>query len=157
MEANIESNGFSLTSPAFKNNQPIPQLYTCKGQNIRPSLSIKRLPSGTKSLAIIMRDPDAVNGDWTHWIIWNIEPATTTIDGGTIPPGATEGITSFGKPGYGGPCPPQGTGVHRYIFEAYALDIMLNLPANTDRNQLQTAMTSHILGQARLTGSLANN
>lgn len=155
MDANVASETFSITSPVFDNNGPIPPLYTCKGQNSRPPLSLLRPPETTKSLAIILRDPDAVNGDWTHWVIWNIEPKVATIDEQTLPDGAVEGQTSFGKSGYGGPCPPKGTGAHRYVFEAYALDTLLDLPKDTKREQLQAAMQGHILGQARLTGSFS--
>jgi Raf kinase inhibitor-like YbhB/YbcL family protein len=147
------SNSFSLVSEVFADKQPIPALYTCKGQNIRPPLSINQVPSGTKSLAIIMRDPDAVNGEWTHWIIWNISPSTTTIDERAFLAGAVEGVTSFGKPGYGGPCPPAGSGAHHYIFDLYALNSVVNLPPTADRAQLEKAMSGHNIAKTSLTGT----
>ncbi len=154
IDSNPESNRFSLMSPALSNNEPIQSMYTCRGQNIRLPLSIHRQPSATKSFAIIMSDPDAVNGDWTHWTVWNIDPSTENIDEKSLPAGAIEGLTSFGKSGYSGPCPPAGTGIHRYVFEIYALDKLLDLPANADRNQLIAATAGHIIEEARLTGSL---
>jgi Raf kinase inhibitor-like YbhB/YbcL family protein len=153
IDSNPESNRFALMSPALTNNDPIQPVYTCRGQNMRLPLSIHRPPSGTKSLTVIMSDPDAVNGEWTHWLIWNIDPATENIDEKSLPVGAIEGLTSFGKQGYSGPCPSAGTGVHRYVFEIYALDQVLDLPASADRNQFKTAVSGHVIEEARLTGS----
>lgn len=154
VDANIKNDSFALSSPVFSNNQPFPAIYTCKGQNIRPPLSIERPPAGTQSFAIIMQDPDAVSGNWVHWTIWNIDATTTNIDENTLPQRSVEGIASSGKSGYNGPCPPAHTGVHRYVFEIYALDTILSLTADADTNQLQDAMRGHILAQSRLTGSL---
>lgn len=153
MESDVDNTSFTITSAAFANNQSIPELYTCKGQSVRPPLVIQNSPEKTTSFAIIMIDPDAVQGEWTHWLAWNIDPATQTIDENSLPPGMVEGTTSFGTQGYGGPCPPKGTGVHRYIFEIYALDNRLDLPITTDSKQLQKAMEGHIIERARLTGS----
>src|SRR5262249_8568101 len=122
------TNQFAVTSSAFANNKPIPAEFTCKGQNHRPPLAITNAPAGTVSFAVILRDPDAVNGEWTHWLAWNL-PGTTTTIGTALPTGSFEGTTSFGSIAYGGPCPPAGTGVHRYIFDLYALNASLDLPA----------------------------
>lgn len=147
----------NLTTPAFVAGANIPTKYTCKGENVSPSLSISGRPAGLKSLALIMHDPDAVSGDFTHWTLWNINPQTTQIAENSLPAGTAEGTTSFGKPGYGGPCPPAGTGTHRYMFELYALDLVLNLPITAQRPQLETAMQGHILAKAQLTGLFGQN
>lgn len=97
-----------------------------------------------------MDDPDAPAGTWVHWLLWNVDPATKEISENSVPAGATEGTTSFGRPGYGGPCPPSGT--HRYFFRAYALDRFLNLPADSDKAVLEKTIERHILGQAELVG-----
>lgn len=147
------SNSFSLTSSAFANNQPIPAAYTCKGQNNQPPLTIGNVPGGAKSLALIMRDPDAVNGEWTHWLLWNINPSMKELAENSSPIGATSGTTSFGKPGYDGPCPPAGSGIHRYIFDLYALDASIDLPTTANRSQLDNAIKTHQLGHTELIGS----
>ncbi len=157
MEAEPTTSNFALTSSAFANNQPIPPLHTCKGQNVRPALAINNIPSGTQSLAIIMSDPDAVNGEWVHWLAWDIDPSITSIDEQSRLDSSIQGMTSFGKTGYDGPCPAVGTGVHRYVFDLYALDTKLNLPATSNQTQLKTAMQGHIKSQTRLTGSFSGD
>ncbi len=154
VEANIKNDNFTLASPVFSNNEPFPVMYTCKGQDTRPPLSIERPPAGTQSFALIMQDPDAVSGSWVHWTIWNIDPIISNLDEKTLPEGSVEGITSLGKTGYSGPCPPANTGVHRYVFELYALDTVLNLASDANSEQLQEAIQGHILAQSRLTGYL---
>src|SRR3989344_873103 len=116
----------NLSSPAFEHHQPIPAKYTCDGENINPLLQFSDIPDSTKSLVLIMDDPDAPAGLWVHWTIWNIDPGTAEIAENSVPPGSIEGVTSFGKPGYGGPCPPSGT--HRYFFKFFALDTKLDIP-----------------------------
>jgi len=138
-----------LSSPAFENNKPIPAKFTCKGENISPELAISGIPNGAKSLALIVDDPDAPMGTWVHWVAWNIAP-TQKIDEGSVPAGSSQGITDFGKPGYGGPCPPSGT--HRYFFKLYALDSVLNLPPTSKKSDLESAMRGHILEKAELVG-----
>lgn len=132
-----------LTSPAFEHNQTIPSRYTCDGEEVNPPLVIADVPSNAKSLALIVDDPDAPGGTWVHWTVWNIDPRTAEIAENSVPSGATEGTTSFGKTGYGGPCPPSGT--HRYFFKLTALDIALDLPPNTTARDLKKAMEGHIL------------
>lgn len=139
-----------LTSPVFADNQTIPAKYTCDGENINPPLEISDVPENAKSLVLIMDDPDAPAGIWMHWIMWNLDPATKIIAENSVPAGAVEGLTSFGQPGYGGPCPP--SGVHRYFFKMYALDTMLDLPSATDKAGLEKAMQGHILVKAQLIG-----
>lgn len=144
--------GFMLTSDVFEDRDTIPEQYTCKGKNVSPPLKISGVPDGAKSLALIVHDPDAVGSDWVHWLVWNIPPATRTIGEGNMPDGAMEGMTSFDSTGYGGPCPPAGTGTHRYMFELYALDIAPGLPITTHRDALLGFMQGHILDQTALTG-----
>jgi len=107
----------TLSSPAFPNNGAIPSKYTCDGANVSPPLTIGDVPSGTKSLALTVDDPDAPGGTFTHWLVWKIPPTTTSIGEGEHI--GTEEKSSFGKPGYGGPCPP--SGLHHYVFTLYAL------------------------------------
>lgn len=139
-----------ISSSAFKYGGAIPSEYGCDGGNYNPPLSISNAPEGTKSLALIMDDPDAVQVvgyTWVHWLIWNISPDTKFITAGSVPDGASEGTTSFGSAGYGGPCPSSGT--HRYFFKLYALDVeKLNLPSAATSASLQAAMKGHILKQA---------
>ncbi len=139
-----------IQSPAFNSNESIPAKYTCDGENIGPPLAISEVPDGAQSLALISDDPDAPNGDWVHWLVWNIDPATQVIEENGVPQGSTEGVTSFGKPGYGGPCPPSGT--HRYFFKLYALDTMLDLGPDAKKSQVLQAMDGHILEQAEIIG-----
>ncbi|MFH1470564.1 MAG: YbhB/YbcL family Raf kinase inhibitor-like protein [Candidatus Micrarchaeota archaeon] len=138
-----------ISSQAFNHNGMIPAKFTCKGENISPALEISGIPNGAKSLALIVDDPDAPMGTWVHWVVWNIQPIQK-IDEGSVPPGSSQGITDFGKPGYGGPCPPSGT--HRYFFKLYALDSVLNLPPTSKKSDLENAMKGHILEKAELVG-----
>jgi Raf kinase inhibitor-like YbhB/YbcL family protein len=139
-----------ITSSAFEHNGTIPARYTCDGADINPPLHVSNTPSGTKSLALIVDDPDAPMGTWVHWVAWNIDPATSEIKENTVPAGAMEGMNDFRKHNYGGPCPPSGT--HRYFFKIYALDTRLDPDSNADKAALEKAMKGHILGQAELMG-----
>lgn len=139
-----------ITSSAFTNNQKIPTKYTCDGEGINPPLQFSDIPENSKSLALICNDPDAPSGSFVHWLIFNISPKTNQIGENSPPEEAIQGLTSLGRPGYVGPCPPSGT--HRYIFSLYALDIMLEREANTDKSQLEQAMNDHIVEKKELTG-----
>ncbi len=139
-----------ITSPAFNNNGTIPIVYTCDGSNVNPPLTISNVPSETKSLVLICSDPDAPSGDWIHWLVWNIKPATAEIEENSLPEDAVEGTTSFSEVGYRGPCPPSGT--HRYFFKIYALDTELNLSLETKTAEVIKKITGHILDQAELIG-----
>lgn len=152
---NTVKGDMKLTSSAFINNQSIPVKYTCDGQNVSPPLSISDIPNNTRSLALIMDDPDAPAGTWVHWTVWNIDPTIKEIPEGNIPAGAVEGKTSFGKPGYGGPCPPSGT--HHYIFHLYALDSTLSLNSSSTKEDLEKSMEGHILDKAELVGLYSRN
>lgn len=151
----IVKGSMKISSSVFQNNQMIPSKYTCDGENINPPLLVSDVPKETKSLALIMDDPDAPMGTWVHWTLWNVSPETKEIAQGSIPQGAIEGSTSFGRPGYGGPCPPSGT--HRYFFKLYALDINLDLHASIDKAKLESAMEGHIIAKAELIGLYSRN
>jgi len=131
----------------FKHNGNIPSKYTCDGENVNPPLDIRGIPEGTKSLVLIVDDPDAPMGMWDHWVVWNIPPKEK-IEENTVP--GTEGINDFRKHSYGGPCPPSGT--HRYFFKVYALDTMLALSPNSRKKDVEKAMTGHMLAKGEIIG-----
>jgi hypothetical protein len=133
----------------FKDNERIPSKYTCDGKNINPPLEFTDVPKNTKSLVLIVDDPDSPSGVFTHWILWNILPGTKSIKENSVPTGAEEGTNDFGNVGYGGPCPHSGT--HRYKFALYALDTKLNF-SNGTKDSLEKAMKGHIIDKAILTG-----
>jgi len=139
-----------LTSLAFEHEEKLPQKYTCDGLGVNPPLTISDVPVDTQSLALIMEDPDAPSGLFVHWLVWNLDPKLTEIKEDGLPAGAEEGTTSYGKSGYGLPCPPSGS--HHYVFRLYALDIMLDLSSSDDKRDLERAMAGHILDQAELVG-----
>jgi|SRR3989344_9520213 len=141
----------TITSPAFENNQPIPDKYTCKGENISPPLLFSDAPAEAQSLVLIVDDPDAPGKTWAHWVVYNIDPKTTEVKENMVPNKGKQALTDFGKSGYGGPCPPSGT--HRYFFKLYALDDKLtNLPNFTDKDMLEEVMQDRVLAQAELIG-----
>lgn len=146
----IDSN-MQLASSSFTNNQMIQSKYTCDGENTSPPLTINGIPEKTRSLVLIVDDPDTPVGDWVHWLVWNINPNTGKIAEGEIPSKAIQGVNDFGENKYGGPCPPSGT--HRYQFKLYALDTTLDLPNDTKKIDLETALTGHILDQTMLVGT----
>jgi len=138
----------SVESPAFENNKFIPAKYTCDGDDVNPPLTIEGVPEGTKSLVLIVDDPDAPMGIWNHWVVWGIPPNARKIEENTVP--GTEGISTSRKHAYSGPCPPYGT--HRYFFKVYALDAKLNLNANSTKKDVEKAMQSHVLAEGDLVG-----
>ncbi len=154
-KSNNANSSLALASQAFADGASIPAQYTCKGQDISPPLTIMGAPAGAKSLALIMHDPDAASGDFVHWTVWDVPISTGTIAANSVPDGAVQGQNGGGQNKYMGPCPPAGTGVHRYMFELYALDKILGLKSGAGRDQLQYAMTGHILDQHNLTGLFA--
>jgi len=140
-----------LTSSAFSDGGEIPREYGYKNGNKVPPLTVSGIPEGTKSLALIMDDPDAMEPAgkvWVHWVAWNIEPTTTELENLT-----TEGMTDFGEVGYGGPAPPDKR--HTYVFKLYALDSELDLPDKSTKADVEKAMEGHIVDQATLTGTYA--
>ena len=136
-----------VKSPAFENNQMIPEKYSGDGEDINPPLKIEGIPEGTKSLVLVVDDPDAPQRTWDHWVVWNIPPVTG-IDENSIP--GIQGMNSWGKNKYGGPQPPLGT--HRYFFKVYALDTMLNLDPDAKKRDVEKAMNRHILAKGELIG-----
>ncbi len=140
----------NVQSPAFNNGENIPKKYTCDGEGINPPLTISHLPAGTKSLVLIVDDPDAPAGTFTHWALWNISPTVESIGENDTPAGATSGINSAGESDYAAPCPPSGT--HRYFFKVYALDTIISLPTNTKINELSQTIEDHILDEGVLMG-----
>ncbi|NWF75542.1 MAG: YbhB/YbcL family Raf kinase inhibitor-like protein [Nitrospirae bacterium] len=142
--------GLKISSPVFKNNEYIPQKYTCDGMDINPPLLIENVPEKAKSLVLIVDDPDAPRRVWVHWVLWNIDPKTKEIKEDYILKGAIQGLNDFKKHDYGGPCPPSGT--HRYFFKLYALDTTLNLSSNSTKSDLEKAMKGHIIEQTQIIG-----
>ncbi len=142
-----------LTSEAFENNGKIPEKYTCVGENINPPLQISDVPEKTKSLVLIVDDPDAVKPTgkvWEHWTVWNINPNTKEIQENSVPEGAIQGVNGAGKNNYQGPCPPDGE--HRYFFKLFALDTTLNLQEGATKKQVEEAIQNHIIAQTQLIG-----
>lgn len=148
-----------VTSPVFSNGGSIPQKYTCQGEDSSPALSWSVPPAGTKSLALLVEDPDAPAGTWVHWIVYNMPPNANGLPEGAsqgkasqfhLPQNSIQGKTSFNRADYGGPCPP--TGSHRYYFRLYALDITLDKPS-LNKSALLAAMDGHILATGELMGT----
>lgn len=149
------SMGYMLTSEVFANGQPIPAAYTCDGDNISPPLQWSNVPANTHSLALVVEDPDAPSGTFTHWLAYNIPPQAQGLAGAlpqqeVLPDGTRQGRNDFGDIGYGGPCPPSGT--HRYLFKLFALDSVLSLPAGASKHDLLQAVQSHTVAQTQLMG-----
>ena len=146
-----------LASDAFKDGQPIPSQFTCDDKNVSPALAWKGAPEGTRSLALIVDDPDSPTGLWTHWVVFNIPAdslglAEDAVKSKTTPASVRQGMNSFKQLGYGGPCPPAGK-PHRYYFKMFALDTTLNLQSGASRADVEAAMTKHILAQGQLVGT----
>jgi len=141
-----------ITSPEFKNSQFIPAKFTCQGKGVNPGLIIEGIPEQAKSLALIMNDPDALSGDFVHWVLYDI-PVTSRIDENTIP--GKQGINSLGRLAYVSPCPP--TGAHRYFFKIYALDKMLNYDEGLSKLELESEISAHLLDKAELIGLYQKN
>lgn len=139
-----------LTSNAFAHEKEIPRLYSCEGDDINPPLTISGVPVNSKSFVLIVDDPDAPNGNWVHWLVWNIDPGISDIKEAEAPMGAEQGMNDFKKLGWGGPCPPSGT--HRYQFKLYALDTKLEIPEASNKKVVEAAIRGHILDQTTLVG-----
>ena len=137
------SNGMTLSSTAFVDGDGIPKQYGCSGAGTAPPLAFANVPPAAKSLALIVNDPDVPGGQFTHWAVWNIPP------GGSVQSGV-QGKNSIGKNGWAPPCPP--VGEHRYVFDLYALDTMVDVPQDKGRDDLEKAMAGHVVAQASITG-----
>jgi Raf kinase inhibitor-like YbhB/YbcL family protein len=143
----------TLSSSAFTDGATIPARYTCDGENVPPPLQWDGKPSSAQSLVLILDDPDAPGGVFTHWVAYDL-PVGPTADSGHISKGmGRSGKNDFGKTGYGGPCPPRGHGAHRYYFTLSALDIAaLGLPDGASRQQVEAKMRGHVIATAKLMG-----
>src|SRR6266540_582145 len=135
--------GLEITSGAFQDGDTIPRRHTCEGENASPPLAWAGVPEGTRSLALIVDDPDAPVGTFTHWLAWGVDPGAGGLDEGQAAP--REGRNGFGTPGYAGPCPPPGHGRHRYFFRLHALDAELDLQPGAGREELERALEGHVL------------
>lgn len=150
----------SLTSPVFEHNGAIPKNYTCQGKDISPAMAWSGLPNGTKSVVLIVDDPDAPDPAapkrvWVHWVLYNIPPSATglreAVNATGLPHGTRQGKNDWGRTGYGGPCPPIGR--HRYFHKLYALDVVLPDLKQPTKATLLEAMEGHVLEQAELMGT----
>ncbi len=150
----------TITSPAFAHNGEIPKKYTCDGDDVSPALAWAGVPEGTKSLALIVDDPDAPDPaapqmTWVHWVLYNIPPDATALSEAVaptaLPAGTREGPNDWNRTGYGGPCPPIGR--HRYFLKLYALNTVLPDLGKPSKAKLEKAMEGHILAQAELIGT----
>lgn len=139
-----------ISSPAFENNEMIPSDYTCDGENMSPPLQIEDVPESAKSLALIMEDPDAPGGTFTHWLMWNISPSVGMIEENDWPEGAEQGMNDGGDLGYLGACPPEG--VHHYHFKIYALDRVLELEGEVSKEDLEAEIEPTLIEKAELIG-----
>ena len=146
-----------ITSPAFSEGHPIPAKYSCEGSDISPPLKWTNAPASTKSFALIADDPDAPVGTWVHWVLYDLPPNTTELPedvakAQVISNGAKQGLNSWPRLGYGGPCPPPGK-PHRYFFKLYAVDTMLNLKPGATKKDVEAAIKGHVLAEGRLMGT----
>ncbi len=153
-----QSAALAITSPAFQPNASIPAKYTCQGDDLSPALEWAAPPAGTKSLALILDDPDAPMGTWVHWVVYNLPASARGLPENAsqgasktanLPEGALQGMNSFNRVNYGGPCPPSGE--HHYIFHLYALDTVIS-GDSLNKEALLKAMAGHILAQGELVG-----
>jgi Raf kinase inhibitor-like YbhB/YbcL family protein len=142
---------FSLESSAFVHAQPIPSRHTCDGEDLSPPLRWANVPDGTRSLALLVDDPDAPSGVFTHWVAWGLDPDAGGLGEGEAAP--AEGRNDFGTGGFRGPCPPPGHGRHRYVFRLYALDRGLDLGSGSGKAELEQAIEGHVLTTAELVGT----
>ncbi|HAV76595.1 MAG TPA: YbhB/YbcL family Raf kinase inhibitor-like protein [Anaerolineae bacterium] len=157
-----ETVSISITSSAFAEGQPIPPIHACTGdaasslKDVSPELSWSEPPAGTQSFALVMDDLDSPGGIWVHWVIFNIPASARGLPesmpaNDILSDGSMNGNNSWGRTGYGGPCPPSGT--HRYVFKIYALDEVLGISAGANKGELEKAMVGHILAQGELSGT----
>jgi Raf kinase inhibitor-like YbhB/YbcL family protein len=148
------SMSFTIQSGAFANGGTIPRRYTCDGENLSPALEWTGESAGTRSFALIVDDPDAPVGTWNHWLLWNIPADVHALKEGFRPGElATSGVNDFGRPGYGGPCPPKGHGPHRYFFRLFALDTPnLEVSGQARRVELDRALANHVLARTEYMG-----
>jgi Raf kinase inhibitor-like YbhB/YbcL family protein len=146
-----------ITSSAFENGASIPARYTCEGEDVSPPLSWQGVPEEAVALALVVDDPDAGSGTFTHWVVYNLPIIPQGLDEGvsldvSLSEGLREGFNDFGRQGYGGPCPPKGDGIHRYIFRLFALKQVLEFSGRVTRGQLMDAIEKIVIEEAILLG-----
>jgi len=156
MKNDPPASGFRIESGAFAEGKSIPKRFTCEGADVSPALKWPDPPVGTRSFVLVVEDPDAPGGIWTHWVAYNLPAGARGMPENApkqerIPGGGRQGLNSFGHAGYGGPCPPPGK-AHRYFFRLYALDTMLSLKPGASKEDVLAAAKGHILGEAQLMG-----
>ena len=147
---------FEIISSVFKDGAPIPSKYTCEGEDISPPLSWRGIPGGTKSLVLLLDDPDSAKAPWSHWVVYNIPTDRYGLPEGLLPKkilpwGGLQGINDFNKPGYGGPCPK--VGLHHYYFRFYALDQIPDLPPGAVRREVLDHTRNHVIDMTELVGT----
>jgi len=153
-ELNTTSKNFEILSPAFENGGKLPKRYTCKGDKLSAPIKWFNAPKGTKSFALIYKDPDAPSGLWTHWVVYDIPSTIDHINEGSTPKGAKVGKNEMKANEFTPPCPPNG--VHRYIFDLYALDAAKINPKSDDRAGVESAIKDHTLGKATIEAKFGN-
>ena len=144
-----------ITSLAFRDGEHIPQQYSRYGQDKSPPLHIEGVPENAEGLVLIMDDPDAPRGTFTHWIVFDLDPKTEEIEENHAPRNARQGTNDWGQTEYGGPKPPSASGEHRYFFRLYALDEKIDLPRGSSRGEIENAMHDHVIDRAELMGRYA--
>jgi Raf kinase inhibitor-like YbhB/YbcL family protein len=142
---------FTLSSTAFEHGGAVPRRHTCDGEDVSPALVWSGVPEGTRSLALVVDDPDAPGRTFLHWLAWGLEPSAERLGEGEAAP--VEGMNDFGSTGYRGPCPPPGHGPHRYLFRLHALGAPVDVRAGAGRDELERAIGDHQLGTAELMGT----
>ena len=154
----MEASDFRLTSSAFQQGEPIPQVHSCDGDNTSPRLTWTNPPAAVQSFALIFDDPDAPGGTWVHWVLFNLPAEARSLPASVasnpaLANGGMHGSNSWNSIGYGGPCPPGGE--HRYFFKLYALDSTLDLEVNATKEQLLEAMEDHVVAETELMGTFS--
>ena len=146
----LAKEGNMKLTTVFEHNGSIPSEYTCDGKDLAPVLNVSEVPVSAKELVLIVDDPDAPMGTWVHWVLYNIPVNTAKIDNKNLSKEIKQGMTDFGRIGWGGPCPPSGT--HRYFFKLYAVDKTLNLPLGATKSQVEKEIKGHIIEKTELIG-----
>ena len=149
-----------LMSTAFENGERIPERFTCEGEDVSPPLRWSGVPNDTESMVLICDDPDAPDGTWSHWVVYNLPPTPNELERGAtlsdrLSEGLREGRNDFGRQGYGGPCPPRGDEAHRYHFRLYALGEKLSFKGSVTRAQVMDAIEGKTLDEAVLIGTFS--
>jgi Raf kinase inhibitor-like YbhB/YbcL family protein len=142
----------TVTSTAYPDGGTVPRRFTCDGADVSPPLTLRGVPTGTVSLALLLQDLDAPHGTFTHWLMWNLGPHTTRLSADERPRGVAEGRNSFGRTGYNGPCPPHGDRPHRYVLTVYATDRRPSLAPGATPTDLLRTLSAHTLAEGTLTG-----